>query len=178
MNSEPQANDFSGAVRFINIQGELREFRTSAKISEQSVAENLGWDVRALRRFEAGATDPRLTELWRYALAVGVDIRIQVLPASFWDERCECFPPTSDRYAYGFDEAGRALERNPYCSVHFAAAPGLAEHAGLAEHTGLAACAGRADGEACADCAGLADCAGPEDCTGLEDCCAGLADCA
>ena len=63
-------------------RGDLVRARIIAGISRGEVARSIGATKRAIRNFEEGAWDPRLSFLRRYALAIGVVIQYDVRSVS------------------------------------------------------------------------------------------------
>ncbi|WP_430593198.1 helix-turn-helix domain-containing protein [Humidisolicoccus flavus] len=104
---------------------ELQRTRQALRMSAQGSAETLGWSLAHFRDFERGAFDPRVTELQRVARVLGMEIRIQVVPAFAPLASCDCFTRAEeDEWSkFGLDETGHPLAPNPYCALHFGAAP-------------------------------------------------------
>ena len=59
----------------------LIEARRSAGMSQRQVAEALGIKQPTVARFERHDSDPQLSTIRRYALAVGAHVRHEVIPA-------------------------------------------------------------------------------------------------
>lgn len=64
-----------------DLVAQLVRARTQAEMSQSDVARMMGTSQSAVSRFEAGHTDPRLSSVRRYAMAVGAAIRHDVRPA-------------------------------------------------------------------------------------------------
>lgn len=56
----------------------LKRARHDAGLSEEDMAEMLGWSVEAVRKFEGPFSDPHMSTVRRYAIAVGALIRYTV----------------------------------------------------------------------------------------------------
>lgn len=58
----------------------LRNARRAAALTVEELAERLQWPVQAVIDFETGYSDPHLSTVRRYAIAVGAAIRHRLRP--------------------------------------------------------------------------------------------------
>ena len=65
------------ATRARQLVKELAERRQQLGLSQTTVAARMGTSQSALARLEGGESDPRLSTLERYAIAVGKDIALR-----------------------------------------------------------------------------------------------------
>jgi len=56
----------------------LKSARVDAGLSQEELAERLGWSVEAVREFESPHADPHMSTVRRYAIGVGAVIRYTV----------------------------------------------------------------------------------------------------
>jgi transcriptional regulator with XRE-family HTH domain len=61
------------------LRGDMARQRIIAGLSRAEVGERMGVSARTVERIEEGGTDPRLSTLRRYCLAVGIVIGWEVL---------------------------------------------------------------------------------------------------
>lgn len=65
------------AVRSRQLVRDLAERRRALGLSQTVVAARMGTSQSALARIEAGESDPRVSTLERYALAIGVEVSLR-----------------------------------------------------------------------------------------------------